>query len=184
MMDSAQTKQKNNEWYTPAKYIEAARTVMGGIDLDPASCELANQTVKAERYFSQEDDGLAQEWHGRVWLNPPFSTTMKRFGGAWQGQSIAGLFMAKLANEYQTGEVEQAILLTKADPKQNWFHRLWDYPICFAYDRVYFNRPIGNPCRHQFGTAFVYLGPHEQAFTEQFRQFGTIVKRIEEVCHS
>lgn len=65
---------KDNEWYTPSLYIEAARQVMGGIDLDPASCAVADQTVKATNYFSQEEDGLAQTWHGRVWCNPPFSS--------------------------------------------------------------------------------------------------------------
>lgn len=42
----------NNEWYTPEKFIEAARTVMGSIDTDPASCALANETVKATCYYS------------------------------------------------------------------------------------------------------------------------------------
>ena len=37
----------NNEWYTPPVFIEAARAVMGSIDTDPASCETANQNVKA-----------------------------------------------------------------------------------------------------------------------------------------
>jgi hypothetical protein len=54
------------ELYTPAKYIEAARLVLGKIDLDPASNEIAQRTVRAERHFTVETDGLNQEWHGRV----------------------------------------------------------------------------------------------------------------------
>jgi hypothetical protein len=40
-----------NEWYTPVKYIEAARRVLGNIDLDPASCEAAQTTVRARQFL-------------------------------------------------------------------------------------------------------------------------------------
>lgn len=61
----------NNEWYTPPKFIELARQVMGGIDLDPATSEVANRVVQAPKIFTAEDDGRAQQWSGRVWMNPP-----------------------------------------------------------------------------------------------------------------
>jgi len=48
----------DRNWYTPELYIEMAREVMGGIDLDPASDEEAQKVVKAERFFDKEADGL------------------------------------------------------------------------------------------------------------------------------
>ena len=77
-----------NEWYTPAKYIEAARQVLGAIDLDPASCKRANKTVKAKRIYTAKDDSLHQPWTGRVWLNPPYGR-------------LAGEFIQRLVLEYE-----------------------------------------------------------------------------------
>lgn len=62
---------KSFEHYTPVEYIEAARYVLGRIDLDPASCARANETVRASTYYTKEDDGLTQTWFGNVYLNPP-----------------------------------------------------------------------------------------------------------------
>jgi hypothetical protein len=82
----------SNEHYTPAKYIEAARDVLGGIDLDPASCEAANGTVRAAKFFDAEHSGLVEEWHGRVWLNPSYG-------------DLVGKFIEKLALEMSAGRV-------------------------------------------------------------------------------
>lgn len=93
---------KSSEWYTPPKYIEAAREVMGGIDLDPASCATANQIVKATAYYTKEQNGLEQNWKGRVWLNPPYGRTVRMKATR---KSTIGLFIEKLLQEYEHGNV-------------------------------------------------------------------------------
>lgn len=170
----------SNEWYTPSKYIEAARAVMGSIDLDPASCEMANQTVKATRFYTEQENGLAQIWSGNVWLNPPYSSTkspMGMRGGKQQGPT--GLFIAKLIEAYRAGDVTQAIVCINADTVRSWFQCLWEYTICFVSHPVQFNRPGLKPEHHFFGSCFVYLGPNEKKFIEHFSQFGTIAKRVD-----
>lgn len=55
----------NNEWYTPAEYVESVRKVLGAIDLDPTSCEVAQATVRASQFYTIDDDGLDREWQGK-----------------------------------------------------------------------------------------------------------------------
>ena len=50
----------SDEWYTPAAYIREVKRVLGEIDLDPASCEVANKTIGATDYFTTKDSTPSQ----------------------------------------------------------------------------------------------------------------------------
>ena|SRR5260221_9060647 len=169
--------QKSNEWYTPARYIEAAREVLGTIDLDPASCEIANRTVKATRYYTKQDNGLAQPWYGNVWLNPPYGRVNPELKGSIR--SLQKYFSLELLRRYQTGEIAQAIaLLFGTSLSMPWFTPFWDYPVCIARYRINFDTAEGPQDHFGYGNIFVYLGPHEQQFIDVFSRFGTIARRV------
>jgi phage N-6-adenine-methyltransferase len=155
-----------DEWYTPPEYIEAAREVLGGIDLDPASNPIAQRTVKATRYFTKDDDGLTQKWGGHVWLNPPFSNP------------LGAQFVAKLCEEYDAGRVTEAVLLQNAATGTIWFHRLGRRcsAMCFPQKRIAFLRADGK--RHdgnRYDQVFFYFGPDVELFTETFGALGLVV---------
>jgi phage N-6-adenine-methyltransferase len=99
-----------NEWYTPPKYIELVRRVLGEIDLDPASSEAAQQIVNASQYFTAAENGLRREWRGRIWLNPPYS------------QPLISEFVSKLIEERSADRVSSAIMLTNNYTDTSWFH--------------------------------------------------------------
>lgn len=170
---------KCNEWYTPKEYIEAARETMRSIDLDVASCEVANRVVKAGKYYTKEDDGLSQPWHGNVWCNPPFTSSFVEKGGLYK--SCIALFVNKIVQEYKQRNIEQAILLSIPNTDTKWFQQLWDYPICFTDHRLKFygkQTYASKTNSNRFGTIFVYFGQNEAKFIELFSQFGRIVKAI------
>lgn len=160
---------KSTDYYTPPEYIEAAREVMGAIDLDPATCEFAQRYIKAERFYTEKENGLAHTWHGRVWLNPPYSKT-----GARSNQEI---WAEKLTDEYATGNVTEAILLVKAAVGYAWFENLWDrWSVCFARERLSFVKADGNDDgQSKQGSAFFYLGSNRERFQLVFQQFGRII---------
>lgn len=95
------------ERHTPIPLIEAARQVMGGIDLDPASSTAANATVRANRYFTRQDNGLLQPWHGRVWLNPPRNAKdMKAFIGKLLSEDgvVQAITLTELISDTEYGQ--------------------------------------------------------------------------------
>ena len=165
---------KSNEWYTPARYIEAAREVMGTIDLDPASCELANRIVRAAHYYTKEDNGLLQPWFGNVWLNPPYGHTK---GGVSMSHQRA--FAEKLLREYAAGKVNQAVILSLGNPNSVWFQPFFDFVLCFYRGHIDFYRPDGTIGNFGFPLAFVYLGSNEDRFIAGFSKFGRIARAID-----
>lgn len=156
-----------DEWYTPATYIEAARSVMGGIDLDPASSAEAQRLVQAGKWYGKQDDGLSLPWAGCVWLNPPYSMPLIR------------QFVTKLIDEYECGNVTEAIILTNNSSDTAWFHDLLSrYPACFTRGRVQFWRPGHDNFGARQGQVLFFLGSDPAKFAEVFSTLGQVVKRI------
>ena len=144
---------------------------MGGIDLDPASTENANQFVRAERIITREQDGLRMvPWSGRVWLNPPYGRDRRCGAGAWASRLIA---------DFENDFIREGILLVNAMVGAKWFSRLYDYPICMCYARIRFLDPARNNeevDRPTYGNAIVYVGPKRKwgRFASAFGDLGPV----------
>jgi hypothetical protein len=128
---------ESNEHYTPPEVVEAARKLLGAIDLDPFSCALANSVVQATEYFHV--GGFERPWylpnarpHGagvpdthpatseslgtraaRVFVNPPggkIDKDLKKVNGG-PGMSTAALAWCKLVHEWEIGNVHSAVFI-------------------------------------------------------------------------
>ncbi len=171
----------NNEWYTPPEFIEAARAVFragpgfhdpncddpfecdcSGIELDPATSEKAQETVKAPAYYTAEHDGLIHDWHGCVWMNPPYA------------QPLIGKFVDKLIHHWQAGDVPAAIVLVNNGTETAWGQKLLERAsaVCFPAGRIKFHDAEGNPGAPLQGQMIVYLASGQDMLEDRFEFFG------------
>lgn len=155
-----------NEWYTPPKYVEAAREVLGEIDLDPASHAIAQAWIGARAFFTAADDGLSREWRGRVWLNPPYA------------RSTMEPFIEKALAEIEARRVDQAIVLTHNYTDTSWFHKAarGAQALCLLQGRVHFLAPSGDECSPTQGQVFFYFGGAVSKFESVFGELGLVLR--------
>lgn len=155
----------SDEWYTPPEWIGRVRTVLRGIDLDPASCAHAQQTVRAAAFFDKDTDGLTQSWEGRVFLNPPYSSP------------LCSQFVSKLIEEWAYGRVLEAIVLTNSSTETRWYQALLRSCTCIMLPsaRIRFLRQDASPVRPMYGSTLFYFGSNLCRFNSVFREHGTIL---------
>jgi len=166
---AARHSSESNEHYTPSMVVEAARIALGAIDLDPASCAVANERVRADRFFSYGDNGYRQPWFGRVFLNPPggMSDNKERpvkqkcretgscglpLPHAHEGvEASAKKWWFKLSREFAAGRVSSAVFVgfsveilqnTQVDTPAGLAVPL-DFAMAFPAKRVAYMRPDG-----------------------------------------
>jgi ParB family chromosome partitioning protein len=141
--------------------------VLGDIDLDPASSDTAQKTVRARRYFTRDDDGRTKPWAGRVWMNPPYA------------RPLVDQFLDKLCQHYAAGDVTAACVLVNNATETSWFAKAAQVAaaICFPTRRVKFLDETGGACGAPLqGQAVIYLGPDINGFVAVFGEFGFCVE--------
>ena len=156
----------NMEWYTPPEIIERARLVMGVIDCDPASTAQANEIIRADCFYTIEDDGLTKPWNGCVWLNPPY------------GQPEIAQFAEAVVAKNAAREFDQACVLVNNATETNWFQSMLRdcTAVCFLKGRVKFIDCDGNATGAPLqGQALLYFGDDASVLKEHFGDLGVVM---------
>lgn len=110
---------KTVEWGTPRELIEWVEKQMGApFDLDVCA---SPENAKAPRFFTKEQNGLAQKWEGLCWMNPPYGRDI----GSWLAYAFA-----------QTCGGATVVCLLPARTDTKWWHE-WCQPLLKAgWDQV------------------------------------------------
>lgn len=152
---------ESDKWYTPLFIVNLIIEVLKAIDLDP--CADKGKHISAQQHYTAADDGLLKPWHGRVFMNPPYS--------------CPGKWMAKLQAEIESGRVKEAIALVPAATDTNWLRGvLATQTVCFWKGRIKFLDVEYKPkLSARQCHVLIYWGNNPQRFKEVFRLHGVVM---------
>lgn len=200
-MDNAQLINQSSgetDFWTPPAIVEAARSLMSGIDLDPATSRECNlKHVKAAHYYDKVHNGLLYPWGTqhtpyRVWLNHPFhagwkacdehckrKTCKKRGFHVYEDIPGNAVWVNKLVDEYSGGRVIEACMICFAATSEAWFQPLLHYPQCFLSPRTNYYLPDGTLYAGVTkGSVVTYFGNRLKRFKEFFEPHGICKVRL------
>lgn len=100
---------KSDDWATPPALFAQINERWGPFHLDPAANAI---NAKAPHYYTKDDDGLAQPWSGRVFVNPPYGKTI----GRWIEKAIRS-----------TAHGATVVLLIPARTGSVWFREAFEH---------------------------------------------------------
>lgn len=152
------TQAKNAKQPQLQPIIEGVIGTLGTIDLDPHSDTFP---VPAKAHFTPRERALSKMWRGRVWLNAPTGRTL----GKW---------VCKLVDEYENGEVTEAIALLPARPNADWWKDLAKYPFCALHNKLTYAKPDGSITANATPYVVFYLGSQLARFHTRFSKLGTV----------
>lgn len=150
----------SDEFATPSWYWQLVADAVGGFDLDPASG--AEDEPRASTRFTKEDDGLSQQWFGKVWLNPPFSEKTE--------------WLKKAHKEYHDGNAELVVILLPVDTSTQWFHGYAaDADLLhFQKGRLKFSGGGSSNRNPNFGIMLVVFGDYPDELASTLENQGTV----------
>jgi len=130
-------------WLTPREITDE----LGPFDLDPCAAPSPRPWSTAERMIELPEDGLAAEWDGYVWCNPPYSFA------AWD-------WLEKLADHGNGVALVFARTETAGFVKSIW--RRAD-AVKFIWGRLHFHYPDGRRAEANSGAPSVLVAYGKQA---------------------
>ncbi len=150
----------SDEWYTPPHMSDLVTQVLGQITLDPCADE--GKHIRAAQHYTVLDDGLIQEWNGRIFMNPPYSAP--------------SVWIKKLQAEFESGRVTEAIALVPAATDTKWLSPLLkSQPVCFWTGRIKFLDTSYKPkLSARQSHCLVYWGENWERFKEVFDPYGVV----------